>query len=149
MHPLAETSLDLEMRGVVHPLTLPHTLTLPQPLATPPPLAMLHPLMSLELGLHPSAPPLPSYAPPLHPFCTPPHPLQGDVTLISARQLTGRSTGSYNSAAAPGAVAPSDLPLAAVRVVGGRRLRLLLPPRSIVLVELLAASPPPPPPASV
>lgn len=94
--------------------------------------------MSLELGLHPSALPL-------RPLCTPSAPpLQGDVTLISARQLTGRSTGSYNSAAAPCAVAPSDLPAAAVRVVGGRRLRLLLPPRSIVLVELLAASPPPP-----
>ena len=26
VHPLAETSLDLEMRGVVHPLTLPHPL---------------------------------------------------------------------------------------------------------------------------
>ena len=110
---------------------------------------MLHPLMSLELGLHPAAPlctPLPLLCTPLHPLRTS---LQGDVTLVSARQLTGRSTGSYNSVAAPGAVAPSDLPAAAVRVVGGRRLRLLLPPRSIVLVELLAASPPPPPPASV
>ena len=71
------------------------------------------------------------------------------MTLISARQLTGQSTGSYNSTAAPGAVVPSDLPAAAVRVVDGRHLRLLLPPRSIVLVELLAASPPPPPPAAV
>ena len=34
VHPLAETSLDLEMRGVVHPLTLPHT---PLPCLTPSP----------------------------------------------------------------------------------------------------------------
>ena len=71
VHPFAETSLDLEMRGVVHPLTLPHTLSLPHLVATPPPLAILHPLMRLELGLHPSVPPPRPTVPLRHPLCTP------------------------------------------------------------------------------
>ena len=46
VHPLAETSLDLEMRGVVRtPITLPHTLTLPHLVATPHPLPRHPPLL--------------------------------------------------------------------------------------------------------
>ena len=53
--------------------------------------------------------------------------------------LTAKSSGAFNSEAAPAAVAPVRLPPAAVVAVGKHRLRVSMPPRSLVVLELRAS----------
>ena len=118
VHPHAETTLALELRGAGEVRLVRCT---PTPLPPAP----------LTAGAPSSSRGTPS--------C-----VRAAPRRRSARLLTGRSTASANTAAAPDAVAPAELPPAAVQVQdGGRRLRLVLPPRSLVVIELCAASPPP------
>ena len=56
--------------------------------------------------------------------------------------LTAKSSGAFNSEAAPDAVAPVPLPPASVVAMGKHRLRVSLPPRSLVVLELRATHPP-------